>query len=353
MTAQGSPERCRGLDLLKFLCVFFMILLHTHVWLISSDDSLLEADNWLYEMIYRLLKNQWWVPLIYALPLCLPAAAGSSLRFAVDRQGVRGVSFASVIKTAVVLAVLSWMMNLVTSLSLEWDVLQFIAVSYIVTVGLLKFYGTIPVYCLGIFSLLVAPGLRSLFPLNDDIFLGLFIGTQERDIFWPLFPWFFTFVFGFAMGDLFDHFSRATFYKIALIVGVGLLFLSLFDSSRWFDLDPMNAWGPAVFQPPTSAVLGLMGLYSVLFGLCTFIGERTAWKPYGIVNAFSKGILWIYLGHTVIGVMLAQLFRTSLPVGLLAFLFPIFLLAASWGIGILVIVIASKRIEVAVSKVGG
>ncbi len=341
-----------ALHIMKFFAVAIMVVLHAVVWLITWDDAAIDPNH----PIFTAGHNLPWLPLFLYLPLCLPATAGAAFRLQLAEivATPKALPIAKIIRTALVLAVLSFAMNAISwgIDDLEWDVLQFIGVAYCLTAVILRYAPRYTIYFVGVATLVFSVTFRNLFPANEDVFLGVLIGTNSPHVFWPLFPWFFTFVFGYALSDAKLSLSTSHFrhWFLPLVAITGIL-VGLQAPTLWFDMQSENLWGPAIFQPSIYAILGLMGYFTLLIWILEFAFGKQILKPTGIIKTFSTGILWIYLVHTCVGVPLASLFARQISPKLALWTFPLLLLLLSYGVGRLVIYLASKRVRIRITKV--
>jgi hypothetical protein len=341
-----------ALHVLKFLAVTVMICLHSFVWLVSWEDAAVDPSNPLFHSLHQMA----WLPWLLFLPLCIPMTAGAAFHLQTEEARLKpgGLSFPTLIRTAIFLAVLSLLMNAISwgLEDLEWDVLQFVGLCYLASAFCLRAGGTKALYLAGALSLFLTPFMRSLFPMNDNRWAGILVGTQSPHVFWPFFPWFFTFLFGFLISHAKRHFSPSAYLlRFLLPVAAICLLIGAFSQELWFDMETENLWGPRVFQPSIPAVVGLSGYFALLMLICEWSFAHVRLNPNGLIKPFSSGILWIYLIHTCVGVHLSKWMRLSFSLEKSLFLLPMTLLVLSWGVGRLLSWLSAKQIRIRVTKV--
>lgn len=330
------PARWPALDVAKFFCVFFMVFIHGTFWLLATEDEEIVTANFVFPIVQEIV-------LVGLFPLLIPFLAGFSLRrYLEDRRMGVGMVF----KLALALVVLSYGMNLLSWGwdNLEWDALQFIAVSFLLITLVTRVAPSWVVAVLGGLCLAVTLPLRE--ALGTSFFAKVLVGTSDASAFWPFFPWFFTVAGGFTLADLRYRLSLDR-YVWGLGVGGALVAGGTYAlGGLSMAINPLNIWGPAVFQPSLLFVVGLVGVGALLLALSHGFAQVFELAPRGMVESFSQGILWIYLVHTVVGVHAASWVKHHVPLEVSAIGFPMALLALSWVVGYVAIVLGSKRIRV-------
>ncbi len=343
-------EKLLPFDFAKFLCVFFMVFVHCSFWLISVDDKNVNIDNFLFPII----NNSMFLGLF---PLSIPFFAGVTLKLHLNKflknQTIHSYPFSMLVKISVFLIAASFLMNLFTwgIRFLEWDVLQFIAISFMFIVIILKFLNHAFLVIITFAILFLSPYLRDILINYDNFFTAILVGTQRRESFWPFFPWFFTISIGYFAAHYYFAFKNLLYWKIGItFLGLLLFLVGLLSGSMSIMLDPKNIWGSNIFQPSNRFILGIVGFSFLLLTFSIEISDRFEFSQYGIVNSFSKGILWIYLLHTVFGVHFSLLMRKITPLEIPALLFPSITLLFSWGVGAFSIFLGSKRFRISFTK---
>jgi hypothetical protein len=122
----------------------------------------------------------------------------------------------------------------------------------------------------------------------------------------------------------------------AIFVALGILLMSISVLRRELvpEFDPNSIWGTAIFQPKLGVVLAVIGFFSLLIVFANSLTQLIKIKKFGIINSYSKGILWIYLIYMVVtyrsAAFISSNFSTSLTT---IILFLISILIFAWIIG--------------------
>ncbi len=124
---ENKSIRHLSLDVLKGLGIFYLIVLHQLVWFFTQADGY----GLLFKEAYSLCYILGYKSGLHCLGFQVPMLAGITFYFTYNRKNI---SFSYVIKRALLLSFLGFMMNFLTwgmSYAFDWDVLQFIAVSMV------------------------------------------------------------------------------------------------------------------------------------------------------------------------------------------------------------------------------
>jgi len=354
----SNPSDWRWLDLLKCLGVIGMILSHAvyFTWTYSGQLAIGE-DHRLYSLFQSMMFLGWF-------PLMLPFIAGAAfyMRLAPNlAEGTRILTPTLLIQCAIV-ALVGYGMNVLAAgwyALHSWNVLQTVAVSMLVIALLAESrFGVWAVAIVGGLLLVVSDPLRQWWPPESrpDV-VRILLGDPDDWHTWPLVPWFTLVAFGFALA----HWHRiarssGSFVGFSILVGIGLVIAAAFSDRLVPVLDEANMIGPAVMQPPTIAVLGLIGVALLLSALLTAGQDHFRITRYGLVQCYSAGIFWIYLVHLVIGMRLSNtIFSGSFqreavlatplqPTHLTVLIgIPLLLLLISWLVGYLTLMISHEK----------
>ncbi|MFH1375908.1 MAG: acyltransferase family protein [Patescibacteria group bacterium] len=315
-----KEKRWAVLDIAKAIAVIFMILGHNLMWWYTVGGHRFVAH---FEFEARLAPIIFGVAALFVMTI--PIIAGMALRFHFrrgwdeqKRKLIRGKAPAllTVVQLAIYISALGFLLNYLNwdwDDAFNWNVLQFFALSLIVITLTLKFLSLDYLLALAAAVLLSAAWLREFF-WRDGNFAYLetaLFGEPSSSNVWPFFPWFAIVVFGFLIAQLYLLPKyRKRFSKI-LIVSGGILISTtlLFSGSLFYDLDFANVWGATIFQPPLTKVLGQLGFFAVLFAGLHYFFSQSKLRPYGVINVFSHGILYIYLFHFTIGYQLTNAWK--------------------------------------------
>ncbi|MCB0405953.1 MAG: DUF1624 domain-containing protein [Bdellovibrionales bacterium] len=343
-------QRWVGLDIAKALCVLVMVFIHSSFWLITSQDEVMNTQSFMYPIVTH-------TTFLGLFPLSLPATAGCGLRLYLDRlQSVgKELEIRTLLKTSAAIMVLGYAMTVLTwgfSQGFEWDVLHFVGLSYLV-IGLALKVTTIPVLIImGLLSMFATDVLRELWASSNTFVTGVLIGNDSGFFFWPFFPWFATLVFGFALAHFFLETKNSRVFQGASM-GMGVLFIafSLWLGDFFLILNPESVWGENVFRPRIGFIIGLMGFFSALVTFGQWLGEKGRWADSDFIQSFSKGILWIYLIHIIVGARLAAYYTRWIPLNVFtALLFSFSLIGFSYLVGKASVILTEKKLRITLVK---
>src|SRR3989338_2786912 len=206
-------KRWPGLDLVKFICISSMILVHMFIWFLLIPGGLNTEHK-----VYRFMSSFLFVALFN---LAIPSTAGSTLRFYMGK-GPKKIFFISLF-----IAILGYIMNPIAfgqRLAFSWNVLQFIALSFIV-IALANYIHKYIIYLLAILSLVFITSIKTFFlNINNSYLNVVFIGNDSGLHLWPFFPWFAIVVLGYLISDIYVNY-RNTRKFTALLLSTGSFFL--------------------------------------------------------------------------------------------------------------------------------
>ena len=310
-----ESKRWLALDLFKAIAVFGMIVWHLSIWWINLNPTaekgllMLGITQWPYflQAIVGLSAN---------FSMSIPIIAGASLRFYLNNFGgyiERKKALVSIIKRAVLLAALGFVMNFLAFGSgywYLWNVLQLISLSIII-ITLFSLFSSLYLLAMSGFAVIfAAPFVRSiLHDVNSYPALAL-VGDRLGDNIWSFFPWYGIIVYGFLITHLHFNFKekkKKKLLKLSLLAGSFLIIvISIIKNKFFYAVDFRNPWGPLLFQPPTMTVLAQLSVFTILLVLFDLIFSGIRISKFGFINVFSKGILWIYFVHMIVGFRLIE-----------------------------------------------
>ena len=298
-------------DLLKCLCVVGMVLVHGiyETWTVHGRFLLPPESAWRGAFQAGMFLG--------VFPLTLPLLAGVSLRLRLATDGrVSTGGFqpyaAKWLLPCALLAAVGYTMNVLVggwNVLWAWNVLQLIAISFLV-IGLLHAQRSIwPVAAFGFCVVALSDPLRTWWPPESRGALGrVLLGDPTDWHTWPVFPWSATVAFGVVLAEVYlRRRGRVNFVAWCAAAGVCLAALGAAGARLLPRFDPKNLVGSQVMQPPAEAVLGMLGVVLLLVAALTACQERLRFARYGTVRCFSAGILWIYVVHLVFGTYLSNL----------------------------------------------
>jgi len=348
-----------ALSVVKFVCLAMLIFVHAHVALVTESGVFINP----YSFYYKITSNLMFFGLFLFI---LPIIAGAVLRVDLGENLIQGklkkdFKFGPIIRAAIFISLVGFFMNIITagfSYVFSWNVLQLIGLSFIIIVFLLKKFSIRAVFWLGLTVLLSAGPLRDILGSWDYLyFVGIFIGVNNAFTFWPFFPWFGVVAFGLLVAHYYlKHKDSVNFRVGLLVVGAVFLLAAILRGEVSPYLDPNYVWGPSIFQPKIGWVLASLGFFCLLVAVANIFFNKSRFSKYGIINSYSKGILWIYVVQMFASQKLALFIKRFFPMSepsAAYFILPIGLLFFCWLIGALsirflqekLIVIKLKKIQ--------
>lgn len=343
-TMRKSHARWLALDFVKAIGAILMVVLHVVVWWHIPLDYGTEGTTKVSDAFFIVLP---FLKFIGLFVIIIPITAGASLRFYLKEvlnkkfSILKNKKLISIFKRSILLIFLGYLINILAwgkDEFLDWDVLQFIGIGFILLVFMAKL-GVDFLWVIGAFSLFSAPFLRAV--LDDwkfNYFIAVLISNDEGNFFWPLFPWFSFLVYGYLVADYYiKNKKRGIFYFATAAVSAIAILIALYQNKLFFMPRVENFWGPEIFQAPTLTILGGISVFNIaLIGAEIFL-KNVKRLMFGFINTFSKGLLWIYILHIIIGYHLIN-FVNSVSGGIDAMVIAVMLLILlSYLIGVAVV----------------
>lgn len=346
-----------GLVVVKFVCVAVMIFVHAHMMLITNASYAITDTAGFF---YRMTSDYMFVgSFVFMLPILAGAVFRMNLGKVLDRDRMKKYGIMRVVRLATFLSVVGFFMNVLVGgiwAVFSWNILQLMGVSLVVIALLVRFFPIRVVSAVGMAVLFAAEPLRSLLGgLNDSYPIAILIGNGNGFVFWPFFPWFGVIVFGFLFAHLYlKHGNGVAFERGAIGAGAILLATAILRGEISPYLDPKYVFGPSVFQPKIGFVFATTGLFCILIVLSDRFFRNVGFGRYGVVNSYSKGIIWIYVVQMVANLKLSSFIKARFPISepSIAYLVtPVTVLLLCWLVGALSIrLLQEKRIVISFRK---
>lgn len=323
-----------------------LILIHAHMALVTNQYTFFDTSTFFYRMTDKFM-------FIGLFMTILPALAGYVFGMS-KNSGIK-----KIINLFVILALVGFFMNAITwgwRYTFSWNVLQFVGLSFLVIAIFVKFFTYYEIFLLSVLTILAAAFLRTTFAaFNMNNFAAIFIGGKNEFMLWPFFPWFGVVGFGFLYAKYkLKYDGSAWFNPASFCGGLALIGSSILKNEFSARLDPDYVWGPSILTPTLGWVLATLGLFLILTVLGDIFFSKIKLKKYGIINSYSKGIMWIYMAQMLVSFKAAIWVKHFFPMEKLSwayFIFLITMLAFGWLIGFLSIkLLQEKRMVVFVKK---
>lgn len=345
-----ESKRWVALDLFKTIAIFVMMTWHLSIWWVNLHPSIekgllmVGVTPWPYLLQVIVAFSGHFV-------MSIPVIAGASLRFYMDKFDSlhRNKLLVEVLKRAAALAGLGFVMNFLAFGAANWhlwNALQLISLSMVVIAIFMLYSSPYLLAISGFLVILIAPFMRDV--LNDNNYFSfMMVGDRFGDNIWAFFPWFGVIIYGFLIVHLYLHFKDKGQKRLKVFLfGISFLMIAvaLAKNRFFYAVDFQYPWGPLLFQPHTLTVLAQLSVFTVLIIMMDFIAPRTKTRKFGIINVFSKGILWIYIVHMIVGFRLIEfLLGNGFHSNVVLFPVIIFIFALSYCIGALVVLRRQNR----------
>ncbi len=337
-----SGSRVHAVEIIKGAGVLCMIFLHIFVWRFINDDygsSVIERDFWQAGLFLKLLS---------LFSIIIPITAGFSFHYYLKKNNNKNHPF-KIMTRILSLLVLGYAINIIVygfSDYYSWDVLQYIALSFFILFGLSFF----PAYVTTIFavaSLIISMMVGGLYNNSNNYLLSILIGDSTGLNYWPLIPWFVFPAAGFLAARAYEKgmFKKKNISYSIFALSCFIVVLSVFRGEFLVSEDVSNFWGPSIFAPPLSRVLANISIFFILLLLAEW--HCVQLPKYSIFNSLSKGIIYIYFLHLVLGFRLVNYMKmygfTELRFTALA---AIFILGISYLVGCGLIILKEKGVRI-------
>ena len=309
-----ESKRWVALDCFKAAAVFVMIAWHLSIWWVNLHPSIekgllmVGVTPWPYLLQVIVAFSGHFV-------MSIPVIAGASLRFYMDKfsPSHRNKVLAEILKRAAALACLGFVMNFLAfgaGYWNLWNVLQLISFSMIVISIFMVYSSPYLLAISGFAAIFAAPIMREILLDANGYHSFMLIGDKFGDNIWSFFPWYGIIVYGFLLVHLHLHFknkNRENTFKLLLLAASFLIIaIALVKNQFFYAVDLQYPWGSLLFQPPTLTVLAQLSVFTILLVLMDQFSSRINITKFGVINVFSKGILWIYFMHMIAGFRLIE-----------------------------------------------
>ena len=363
--AVANPNHWPALEVLKALCVLVILFVHPHFLLITEGYALVRPQSRVVQLTEELMVLGVFITM-------LPIMAGSVIRMGLGNLAgnahVKSAYLKRAVFSALFIAFLGFCMNGLTWggwYFWSWNMLQTVAVSYVLCVLIFFAAGVYGLFFISMLLIFLAQPLASVVGVeSDNYFLNVLFGSDSRFTFWPLFPWAAMPLIGFLYAHFYLKYSdKLQFWLLVLMIGGLLVGYSVYKGQFTAPLNSDYVWTQLMIQPSLGEVAGAVGLFS----LCMFFLEQLTVKMknrrYGMINCFSKGILWIYLLQMIASYHLAPWIKQTLTfksrmelitlADMVAYaVFPVTMVVFGWVVGALIVkLIHSQRYRITIRKV--
>ncbi|MBI2657833.1 DUF1624 domain-containing protein [Candidatus Woesearchaeota archaeon] len=338
-----EPKRWVALDCFKAAAIFVMISWHLSIWWANLNPAvgksllMVGVTPWPYFLQVVVAFSGHFV-------MSIPVIAGASLRFYLDKHGSRlnrKKVMAAIAKRASALAALGFTMNLL-AFGPEywhlWNVLQLVSLSMVI-IAFLALYSSPYLLAISGFAVIFsAPFMRDFLQGADYYPAFALVGDRLGDNIWSFFPWYGVVVYGFLAAHLYLSFKakkQENIFRVVLAsASLLIIFIAFIKGSFFYAVDLQYPWGPLLFQPHTLTVLAQLSVFTLLIMLADVISSGIKLSKFGIINVFSKGILWIYIAHMVVGFRLIEfLVDNGFQSGPVLFFVMAFIFMLSYAVG--------------------
>ena len=102
--------------------------------------------------------------------------------------------------------------------------------------------------------------------------------------------------------------------------------------------------------PPLGHVFFLLLIFFLALSLIELFLNKIRIRKYGLINSYSRGILWIFALTTIAGFNLPMILKKFLPVPHIIIFLGLFMLIFAWAIGALCIKLNEKKINIIFRK---
>ncbi len=299
-------KRWEFLDIMKGVGLLAMITVHCLVWwYVYPVNRIEQIDTSIFLAGYIGIG---------LLVLWLPVSAGAAFflanknflntNFTLVTTKVRFLS--SVLKRAVLIALVGFLLNFLAwgyEATFLWNVLQFYALSIILIAVTHSFFSLREVWLAGILSFFVFTTTafwQSLF--GPSKLKTVLIGDLTQMDIWPLLPWFYLIVIGYAIGYLFLQRDVEQVYTITLLTGMAGCVLGLLGGGFRISIDYSFAtiWDMSI-QPPVFTMIGMVGLSLFVLGMVgRFLEARRSIITHWL-STLGKAVAIVYVAHMIFG----------------------------------------------------
>lgn len=298
-------------DLLKFFGISMIMFYHTMSYLGTTPESALPVDISVFFM--RLVNYGGILALIPCFSLTF--VSGSSFYFMIisrlenNKVKINKSNLLFILKRAIWLLAMGWVINLSSGDSsdyYQWDILQFIAVVSLVSFFIMTklspdrfFLMSVLSFIIYIFTRDVAIEINDITGNFNSLLIRSAIGSSSGQSYYAFFPWSIFFFIGISVGHMY-FINKEKLLKIMKVVIIMTSPFYILGFNYW-TVDRNNIWGVNLFLPtPFQSITILFSILS-LFTFVLIIEDEIKKKKrlVGIINIFSKNILYVFLAHSL------------------------------------------------------
>lgn len=327
-----------------FLGVLSMLLYHIFVFL----------------FIHKIIPVTWEeigpYTLIGLFAALLPIAAGSILYLGINKSIVNNKLINYKISSAFFLFLFFLILNFIIFFLVRvykppvWHVLAYLGLSFLIIFILSKF-SVYLVFVAGLLSIILTPLVRSkLSAYASNYFISVLIGNVQFSIYWPLFPYFSLVAFGFLISYVYLKFNKKKYFRTSLI-RITIFLLIVFILFYVFIYTPPNMEKGGIKVPPLDHIFFLLFVFFLVLSSIELFLNKIRIKKYGLINTYSRGILWIFVLTTIAGFNLLIILKNFLPMLPIIIILGLFMLTFAWAIGALCIKLNEKKFNIIFKKV--
>src|SRR6056297_1361807 len=305
---RSKYERWQSIDLLKGVGVVAMVTIHCVTWWYIYPTFRLPAESEELFILGFLALG--------AFVLFLPLTGGVALWYMARRaynqqtknyQVVKSGFATTMLFRGVMLAVLGIVMNIVAwgwESAWLWNVLQFYALALICITVVLGISGLRGVWALGILSFVAAwysEVLQSLF--SPTWLSSILIGNPSDLHIWPLVPWLFTIILGFAVAEWYQRAKHLRQTRQLLlgwfIAGMTVFLVSLLlliPNRPQLQLQFSTIWDFSD-QPPMFLIMAMVSAFFIFLPVIEVVREGLFSVFKTSLESIGRAVLPIYLLH--------------------------------------------------------
>ena len=146
--------------------------------------------------------------------------------------------------------------------------------------------------------------LFSLFKFNNSYFsdwVNYYIfGLNSKDILWPILPWSILILFGYIIEDSKNYILNNYKYFYFILISIALILIlgpidMTYTNNMYFEILNQVEYKMFVF---------IMSLSIILYILSEKVFDKLTFIRHGVVDIFSRGILFVYMLQFVVGGLL-------------------------------------------------
>ncbi len=358
-----------ALELLKAISIACMIVLHSWGMVITEEDFNVYKGSW-----FLIFGNILHFGCFF--DIWIPAIAGATLNLQLLKQNYSSPTRLSVVKNSsywgFILLLSGWVFEIFLRNPypfLSFNPLHFMGGSFLIVTVLLAISknNDLTLWTLVFFIVaLFKDSITSLFPyVFPETYEELFRhGALEVTKFylaqitfgissqgWSLIPWFSIVLIGFSYSNYYSKniLTPKTLKAMIFISLFIVLFFLAFKSSRNFIQSQTLLDQYSALNMPIPLFISCASGFIFILSALTYFQKKLTFVHQPFPNAFSRGSFWIFFLHFPLGNVLSSLFE-SYSFGVRWIGFPIFMLAWCFLIGLIILELGKKKINIKLLK---